>query len=1248
MQLRRRLSRVSTLTPFTIPYKKTLGHKLRDFIDELGQKFTPIKKYIFPNFIAVHYFYIISLTIIASILMYPIKNARYIDILFLAAGATTQGGLNTVDLNGLTLYQQLIIYLTCMLSTPIIIHGCLAFVRLYWFERYFDGIRDSSKRNFEIRRTKTTYRKRINCKDKNEYVPSSLFKIAFFSVPQRRDDFQEKLFSGKMVNRDEQESINDTITGHSRYAAIRPQANSHNSDSNSSSVPTSSSTKDEASVTKPYINHTLGVSEPQIRHNDGSFDRDYEDETENFARRRMSEDILPEDMYRSIMLLRNQHDDAKEDDGPALIVKAPTGRSLNFYDREISPKDITENSLQPRPADIIDNNSSAVESLSTFGNIPNSRNDSENASDRSTDFNNVESGADLSDTEGVLSPHSSRQSLGSISPKTRSRSPVSNKHYMLNSEWKPDEANILNRQRPTIQFDITKPPKRRLQRERQIKAHNATMEVDSPRSYFAHTRRSSRNIFKHIPKGRRIRQKIKRSLSTGSTEKRTGKSTRRSRGQYTEHDGDNEEYFADDETDDEQENLSSNNNVNRTHWEETVSRPPLRQNRSSFDNSQGHDIVHPLHKSRTYDQALVKTLDELARKPDFQKVIYEDWKAKHRKSSAFPHFESHFPQNKRASVLFKGDRPLGHPGHGSDQYSSDSHPNPSSMNEDDGYLQSLESTNANKPDIDEEGNYYGLHFDPDINFSRPHGHIERTMSTNYLSWQPTIGRNSNFYGLTQRQKDELGGVEYRAIKLLCRILLAYYIGFNIMAFVMLVPWICVRKHYISIVRDDGISPAWWGFFTAMSAFSDLGLTLTPDSMSSFNKAIYPLLTMAWFIIIGNTGFPILLRFIIWIMFKLAPDLSQLKESLGFLLDHPRRCFTLLFPSAATWWLLLILLFLNFTDLILFVILDFGSSYLDGIGRGYKVVMGLFQGVCTRTAGFSVMDLSKLHAAIQVSYMLMMYVSVLPLAISIRRTNVYEEQSLGIYGEIRTPEEIEEEEEEEDGEHSDDEQDDNNEEEYDESSNNEEDSTETSGSSRSSNKKKNMRKTKKVSTRSFIGAHLRRQLSFDLWFLFLGLFIICICENGKIKDDAAPAFNVFSILFEIVSAYGTVGLSLGYPNTNQSFSGRLTVLSKLVIIAMLIRGRNRGLPYSLDRAIMLPSDRLEHIDHIEDLKLKKRSAISKSDSQSNRDPMNSYVKNGTRWIRRGLKKSFTLPPQQRQSSAATSARSHFLSERSNEQ
>lgn len=40
----------------------------------------------------------------------------------------------------------------------------------------------------------------------------------------------------------------------------------------------------------------------------------------------------------------------------------------------------------------------------------------------------------------------------------------------------------------------------------------------------------------------------------------------------------------------------------------------------------------------------------------------------------------------------------------------------------------------------------------------------------YLSYQPTIGRNSTFVNLTQEQREELGGIEYRSLKTLAIIL----------------------------------------------------------------------------------------------------------------------------------------------------------------------------------------------------------------------------------------------------------------------------------------------------------------------------------------------------------------------------------------------------------------------------------------------------------------------------------------------
>jgi hypothetical protein len=114
-----------------------------------------------------------------------------------------------------------------------------------------------------------------------------------------------------------------------------------------------------------------------------------------------------------------------------------------------------------------------------------------------------------------------------------------------------------------------------------------------------------------------------------------------------------------------------------------------------------------------------------------------------------------------------------------------------------------------------------------------------------------------------------------------------------------------------------------------------------------------------------------------------------------------------------------------------------------------------------------------------------------------------------------------------------------------------------------------------------------------------MFIIAIVEGPQLQNTNQYAFTLFSVLFEIVSAYGTVGLSLGYPNINASFSAEFHVLSKLVIIAMQIRGRHRGLPYELDRAILLPSESLHENEKKEGQRIlaRRRSSLIMSETSA---------------------------------------------------
>ncbi|KKZ64952.1 hypothetical protein EMCG_09148 [[Emmonsia] crescens] len=390
----------------------------------------------------------------------------------------------------------------------------------------------------------------------------------------------------------------------------------------------------------------------------------------------------------------------------------------------------------------------------------------------------------------------------------------------------------------------------------------------------------------------------------------------------------------------------------------------------------------------------------------------------------------------------------------------------------------------------------------------------------YLSYQPTIGRNSRFLDLTDEQRDELGGIEYRSLKLLAKIVFSYYVFWHVFGAICLIGWIHNSdRKYRDYLRSVGQNPTWWAIFSGMTSYNNLGFTLTPDSMTTFRNATFPIFIMTFLIYIGNTGYPCMLRLIIWLLFKISPRNSAIREPLNFLLDHPRRCYTLLFPSSPTWMLFFSLVFLNFIDVLLFLVLDLHNEEVLAVPSSWnRFLAAVFQAASARTTGTSTFNVSKVHPAVQFMLMVMMYISVFPIAISVRKTNIYEENSLGLY----------------------DPQSDEIDETYD--------------------------------TASYVGAHMKKQLAFDLWYVFLGMFILMITEGSQLADKRDPEFAIFSVFFEAVSAYGNVGLSLSHPSINSGLTTKFSVLGKLVICALMLRGRHRGLPYELDRAIILPSER----------------------------------------------------------------------------
>jgi len=117
----------------------------------------------------------------------------------------------------------------------------------------------------------------------------------------------------------------------------------------------------------------------------------------------------------------------------------------------------------------------------------------------------------------------------------------------------------------------------------------------------------------------------------------------------------------------------------------------------------------------------------------------------------------------------------------------------------------------------------------------------------------------------------------------------------------------------------------------------------------------------------------------------------------------------------------------------------------------------------------------------------------------------------------------------------------------------------------------VKKTRTTATdkESTVQYTVKRLLIRDLVWLYLAVMIICLVEQKRSSTDPTFILDPYlAVVFEVSSAFGTVGLSLGVPGQNYSYSGILSRFSKFVIICVFFCGRHRGLPDSIDPAVSI--------------------------------------------------------------------------------
>eukprot|EP01119_Soliformovum_irregulare_P019837 TRINITY_DN6364_c0_g1_i1.p1 TRINITY_DN6364_c0_g1~~TRINITY_DN6364_c0_g1_i1.p1 ORF type:complete len:706 (-),score=128.93 TRINITY_DN6364_c0_g1_i1:5-1924(-) len=342
-------------------------------------------------------------------------------------------------------------------------------------------------------------------------------------------------------------------------------------------------------------------------------------------------------------------------------------------------------------------------------------------------------------------------------------------------------------------------------------------------------------------------------------------------------------------------------------------------------------------------------------------------------------------------------------------------------------------------------------------------------------------------------------VEYRALKRMPRVIIGYFVGIVALGYIFFVIYL------YAVGRGITPSGAYNAFFLSLFGTTNSGLTLYSDNVVSFSGDTIFLGFLSFLIIFGNTGYPVGLRAVIWIIFriqKLRPHHIKQLQAWEYILFFPRRVYTLLFPTANTVFLIVAQLGLQIIGGAFFLGLTWGIFRADGQSNWTELVNSYFQVVSARAAGFNVVNLAEIPQSMQIVFIGLMYVAAYPVVVTLWRTNATEVWI---------------------------------------------------GSSKVSR-----------TFKSLSSALLFK----DVFWVFVAFIFIAIIENSQLVGDPTN-FTALRILFEVISGYGNVGLSVGYPTTVASFSAVWHSLSKAILCGIMILGRHRGLPEDVDRAVQLP-------------------------------------------------------------------------------
>ena len=333
------------------------------------------------------------------------------------------------------------------------------------------------------------------------------------------------------------------------------------------------------------------------------------------------------------------------------------------------------------------------------------------------------------------------------------------------------------------------------------------------------------------------------------------------------------------------------------------------------------------------------------------------------------------------------------------------------------------------------------------------------------------------------------------------------------------------------------------FFLTISSFSGVGLSPFETSVRPFHRHPAILTVLILSMALGNSLLPLGLRATVWVVHKLALSKTRAGENgwyklerlTTYILTLPRRLTISILPVKQTIYLFTTLFVIDVVAVCSILAAD--SKLITGDDAITRFVNALFEAVNTRNCGYSATDSSQISPCTMVLFCVLMYLGPIPSIVLMRSS--------------RDRGEFEDEAEQK----------------GDERGSQDADYANSNSSLAGDDDDDDQEygPFKRELLKEGTEFHLKRLVFYDSVWIFVSWYFLCMIENENIKEDSN--FDVFKFLFEVISAYSMVGLSLGYKYVTHGLAGTLQPFSKVVLIVVMIMGRHRFLPDNIDQAVL---------------------------------------------------------------------------------